>query len=114
MLSDVEADNKRLEQQIEEAQLTREDTSERKQLIEKYDSLLKEKKDLEAELYEYRKVDPDNLKKLEQQEKIIKEEVNYYTDNIYEMKRWLMEKNPGFNEQDLMNYFEIPEDMDNV
>lgn len=114
LLSDINNENEKLETQIEDAQLARKETGGRETLKEEFQNLKNEKKDIEAELYEYRKVDPDNLKNLELKEKQVKNEINYYTDNILEMKRWIMEKNPGLIEEELMTFFEIPEDMDNV
>ncbi|CAH8856807.1 unnamed protein product [Trichobilharzia szidati] len=96
---------------LDEASSKREDTEERRQVINE----LVEKKglleSLSVELQDLRRYDPDRLQELKQQQLTALDAANRWTDNIFVIKSWLNNKF-SIDEATFCRQFEIPENFD--
>ncbi|NXJ62291.1 MND1 protein, partial [Rostratula benghalensis] len=102
-----------LQKSIEKAKIGREDTAERAALIEELAALRQKKDQLKAEIEKYRECDPDVIEEMRQTNKVAKEAVNRWTDNIFSIKSWAKRKF-GFEESRIDKSFGIPEDFDYI
>ncbi|NXS91898.1 MND1 protein, partial [Jacana jacana] len=102
-----------LQKSIEKAKIGREDTAERAALMEELAALRQKKERLKAEIDKYRECDPDVVEEMRQTNKVAKEAVNRWTDNIFSIKSWAKRKF-GFEENRIDKSFGIPEDFDYV
>ena len=108
------AENKELKEEIEKEEEQRQETEERAELVEELDEKTRKKDELDSKLKAFQRSDPERVKKLKEEEEELKREINTYTDNIFVIRDWMLEKNPNLKEADMNKHFEIPEDMDNV
>ncbi|CAH8551008.1 unnamed protein product [Heterobilharzia americana] len=96
---------------LDEASSKREDTEERKQVI---NELIEKKSSLDSlniELQDLKTYDPDRLQELKQQQLIAFDSANRWTDNIFVIKSWL-ENKFSLDESTFCRQFDIPENFD--
>ncbi|KAL3243766.1 hypothetical protein MRX96_019716 [Rhipicephalus microplus] len=102
-----------LENQLAKAQVGREDSSEREELMSKLSELERDRDEVAAELEKHKDCDPEVLEEVKKQTLVAKEAVNRWTDNIFSIKSWV--KNKFFIEESVLNkQFGIPEELDYV
>ncbi|XP_037278070.2 meiotic nuclear division protein 1 homolog [Rhipicephalus microplus] len=102
-----------LENQLAKAQVGREDSSEREELMSKLSELERDRDEVAAELDKHKDCDPEVLEEVKKQTLVAKEAVNRWTDNIFSIKSWV--KNKFFIEESVLNkQFGIPEELDYV
>ncbi|KAM4807691.1 meiotic nuclear division protein 1 homolog [Rhinophrynus dorsalis] len=111
--SEANQKKKNLQQSVEKAKVGRQDTEERSRLTEELAFLRKQKEQLNAELEKYKECDPDVIDEIRQSNKVAKDAVNRWTDNIFAVKSWAKKKF-GFEERKLDKTFGIPEDFDYI
>ncbi|KAJ2546942.1 Meiotic nuclear division protein 1 [Coemansia sp. RSA 1933] len=102
-----------LEASIAQAQFGREQTDERKALIEELAELEAKASAQEAELQQFRECDPVLMKQKKEHAKAAQEAANRWTDNIFIMQSWTRDK---FNmeTENFNKFFDVPNDLDNV
>uniref|UniRef100_A0A6M2CZL9 Meiotic nuclear division protein 1 homolog n=1 Tax=Rhipicephalus microplus TaxID=6941 RepID=A0A6M2CZL9_RHIMP len=101
------------ENQLAKAQVGREDSSEREELMTKLSELERDRDEVAAELEKHKDCDPEVLEEVKKQTLVAKEAVNRWTDNIFSIKSWV--KNKFFIEESVLNkQFGIPEELDYV
>ncbi|XP_067136804.1 LOW QUALITY PROTEIN: meiotic nuclear division protein 1 homolog [Centruroides vittatus] len=100
-----------LTEQLNKAQVGKEETNERIELLKELESVEKEKDKLKSDLKKYQDCDPKMLESMKNQTVVAKEAANRWTDNIYALKSWCKKK--FFIEESVINkQFSIPEDID--
>ncbi|CAI2379057.1 unnamed protein product [Moneuplotes crassus] len=60
------------------------------------------------------RTDPKKVKEVQDRAKVAKEAANRWTDNIFEIRSWILKKNPNFSGSDLEKQFPILKDLDNI
>ncbi|XP_037514452.1 meiotic nuclear division protein 1 homolog [Rhipicephalus sanguineus] len=112
-VEDVQKKLKFVESQLAKAQVGREDSSEREELMSKLSELERDRDEVSAELDKHRDCDPEVLEEVKKQTLVAKEATNRWTDNIFSIKSWV--KNKFFIEESVLNkQFGIPEELDYV
>ncbi|XP_054269550.1 meiotic nuclear division protein 1 homolog [Macrosteles quadrilineatus] len=96
---------------IIDAKVGREDTSARQELIKKIELLKGEENKLILEIQKYKDSDPEVLEQMKTDIKALKEAINRWTDNIFQLKSWCKEKF-SIEETTLNKSFGIPADLD--
>lgn len=98
---------------IEQAQLGREETDERKSLVEELAEIEEQWKQQQQELQQFKECDPALMKRKREEAKTAKEAANRWTDNVFIMQSWVRDK---FNMEaaDFNKYFGVPSDFDNI
>ncbi|XP_069487400.1 meiotic nuclear division protein 1 homolog isoform X2 [Ambystoma mexicanum] len=86
---------------------------ERAALAKELAALRQQKEQLQSEVEKYKECDPDVVEEIRQANKIAKEAVNRWTDNIFSVKSWAKRKF-GFEESKIDKTFGIPEDFDYI
>ncbi|XP_023216423.1 meiotic nuclear division protein 1 homolog isoform X2 [Centruroides sculpturatus] len=100
-----------LSEQLNKAQVGKEETNERIELLKELESMEKERDKLKSDLKKYQDCDPKMLESMKNQTAVAKEAANRWTDNIYALKSWCKKK--FFIEESVINkQFSIPEDID--
>ncbi|XP_068125677.1 meiotic nuclear division protein 1 homolog isoform X2 [Hyperolius riggenbachi] len=112
-LTDAKQKKKSLAKSVEEAKCGREDTEERSKLAEELAQLRKQRDQLSVEMDKYKECDPDVVEEIRKSNKVAKEAVNRWTDNIFSVKSWAKKKF-GFEEGKIDKTFGIPEDFDYI
>ncbi|CAN7985202.1 unnamed protein product [Ixodes hexagonus] len=104
---------KSVEAQVEKAQVGREDSSERTQLLGTLAETEAECQALRVQVQQHRDCDPEVLEEVKAQAATAREAANRWTDNIFGIKSWT--KNKFFIEESVLNkQFSIPEDLDYI
>nr|DBA29019.1 TPA: hypothetical protein GDO54_009289 [Pyxicephalus adspersus] len=112
-LTDANQKKRSLEQSVEKARVGRQDTVCLKKMVEEQ-ALLRQKRDkLRAELEKYKECDPDVIEEIRKNNKVAKDAVNRWTDNIFSVKSWAKKKF-GFEESKIDKTFGIPEEFDYI
>ncbi|XP_053316426.1 meiotic nuclear division protein 1 homolog [Spea bombifrons] len=104
---------KHLEQSVEKAKVGRQDTEERSKLAKELASLRQQREQLRVQLDKYKECDPEVVEEIRQANKVAKEAVNRWTDNIFSVKSWAKKKF-GFEDSKIDKTFGIPEDFDYI
>jgi len=104
---------KNLKKKIEKARVGREETTERPAKIAKLEQLQKRNIEVKEQISKYADNDPEILDIIENDCKIAKEAANRWTDNIWEVKKWCVNKY-NMDGSMLEKNWEIPEDFDYV
>ncbi|CAO3623869.1 unnamed protein product [Mucor fragilis] len=108
-----EEKKKRLEQLIQEATQDRQKTEERAQLLAELEQDQKTNRELQAELQKYKENDPELYHKKEKASKVAKEATNRWTESIWEMQSYCVNKF-GMERQLFDQTFGIKDDFDTV
>uniref|UniRef100_A0A803K7M4 Meiotic nuclear division protein 1 homolog n=1 Tax=Xenopus tropicalis TaxID=8364 RepID=A0A803K7M4_XENTR len=111
--TEVKQKRENLQQSVDKARVGRQDTEERSKLAEELASRRHRKEELCAELEKYKECDPDVIEEIRQSNKVAKDAVNRWTDNIFAVKSWAKKKF-GFEERQIDKNFGIPEDFDYI
>jgi len=109
----LKAAHKELKEKIEKARVGREETTERPAKIAKLQQLQKRNIEVKEQISKYADNDPEILDIIENDCKIAKEAANRWTDNIWEVKKWCVNKY-NMDGSMLEKNWEIPEDFDYV
>ncbi|MGH0145552.1 UNVERIFIED_CONTAM: hypothetical protein FKN15_022859 [Acipenser sinensis] len=102
-----------LQQGIEKAKVGRQDTEDRAALLKELQVLREQRNQLRAEVDKYRECDPEVVEEIRQSNKIAKDAVNRWTDNVFAIRGWAKRKF-GFEESRIDKTFGIPEDFDYI
>ena len=92
----------------------RKDNPERAELEAMSSQLLDTRQDLQSKLEDFQKYDMTRYQELKKKETVLKNEINDHTDNIFTIKKWILNSNPAYKDDDINQAFEIPDDLDNV
>ncbi|KAG8592439.1 hypothetical protein GDO81_000498 [Engystomops pustulosus] len=111
--SEASQKKKQLEEAVKKAKVGRQDTEERTELSEELSSLRQQKEGLRTELEKYKDCDPDVIDEIRKANKVAKEAINRWTDNIFSVKSWAKKKF-GFEESKIDKTFGIPEEFDYI
>ncbi|XP_071986231.1 meiotic nuclear division protein 1 homolog [Engystomops pustulosus] len=111
--SEASQKKKQLEEAVKKAKVGRQDTEERTKLSEELSSLRQQKEGLRTELEKYKECDPDVIDEIRKANKVAKEAINRWTDNIFSVKSWAKKKF-GFEESKIDKTFGIPEEFDYI
>ncbi len=85
----------------------------RKELIEKYNTLLSEDKELTKKLDDNKMNDPEEVKRIERQIQVVVEGANRWTDNIWALKKYLTKKK-GLSSKEADKMLQIDSNFDYV
>jgi len=91
----------------------REESKERTELIENISKLQSKHSELKTKLALYASCDPEALDDLREKTKVCKEAANRWTDNVFVMKSFVIDKS-GIDRNDFDRNFSIPEEFDYV
>ncbi|CAL1534401.1 unnamed protein product [Lymnaea stagnalis] len=98
---------------LEQAKIGKEDSEERKDVLEELSKRQAEKSSILSELEKYKESDPEVIKKQKHEAEQAKEAANRWTDNIFSTKSWIRNKF-SFEESIINKQFGIPSDFDYV
>lgn len=102
-------------QQIENEQKARADPdNKRPTKIEQIQKLKKDSSEVDNQIAVFQRTDPKKVEELQKQVKVAKDAANRWTDNLFELKDWVCNKNPNFTSNDLEKQFPILKDLDNI
>ncbi|KAG7208636.1 hypothetical protein KM043_014843 [Ampulex compressa] len=109
----VEAEFKlqKLKEAYQREQAGKEDTEERRALLQELEELRKKEKDLIKQVAKFSDADPEVIAKLNEKAKDYKEATNIWTDNIFAIQSWCKNKF-DISEETLNRQFGIPEDLE--
>ncbi|XP_023320790.1 meiotic nuclear division protein 1 homolog [Eurytemora carolleeae] len=113
-LNTVEKKAKLSEKDLNSAASGREDTEERKDILDRLNEAEKKNKELKENLAQYADNDPEVLKQMEVESKKALESVNRWTDNIFSLQEWIKKKFPSISQAEFNKQFNIPEDLDYI
>ncbi|XP_038647953.1 meiotic nuclear division protein 1 homolog [Scyliorhinus canicula] len=102
-----------LQQSIEKAKVGRQNTDKRAAMLEELEGLRKQRSQLKTELEKYQECDPEVIEEIRQNNKVSKDAVNRWTDNVFAIKSWANKKF-GFERNKIDKAFGIPEDFDYI
>ncbi|XP_044738117.1 meiotic nuclear division protein 1 homolog [Chrysoperla carnea] len=104
---------KTLSEKVDLSKVDREESSERKNVLEEMTILEAEELVLNKEIQKYKDNDPEVLEAMKKEAEVVKEAINRWTDNIFAVKSWA--KNKFFVEESVLNkQFGIPADLDYI
>lgn len=102
---------KKVKENVETANLGREESDERNTVLEDISSLKAEATRLTDEIQKYKDSDPEVLEQMKQQIQVAKDAANRWTDNLFAIKSWC--KNKFFIEESVLDkQFGIDPEMD--
>lgn len=84
---------------------------------EKQETITKLKQELaslQSKIQTWERTDPKKVESLQKQEKEAKDAANRWTDNLFELKDWVKDKNPNFTNSDLEAQFPVLKNLDNI
>ncbi len=108
-----EEKKRRLNEEIAAAQLGKESTDERKELLKELKTLEEQQKDLNEKLSKFADFDPELVAKIKTDAKLAKDAANRWTDNIFAIKKYAR-NTLNIDTKDFDRMFEIPADFDNI
>ncbi|GAB6030188.1 Meiotic nuclear division protein 1 [Chamberlinius hualienensis] len=98
---------------IAKAKIGREETEERRVILDKLETLKKEKETVIKSIQKFKDNDPEVLESMKKDVNISKEAINRWTDNIFAVKSWC--KSKFFMEEETLNkQFCIDPEMDYI
>ncbi|KAJ1882848.1 Meiotic nuclear division protein 1 [Coemansia sp. RSA 486] len=109
----LETKQTELEQNIEQAMLGREQTEERKSLVEELTEVEQLWNGQQEELRQFRECDPELMAQRKKQAVVAKDAANRWTDNIFIIQGWVRDKF-NMDPNDFNKHFGIPADFDNL
>ncbi|KAJ2606035.1 Meiotic nuclear division protein 1 [Coemansia sp. RSA 1804] len=112
-IGQLETKGRDLETSIAQAELGREQTEERKLLMEELADVEARWEAQNSELQQFKECDPALMALKKKQAAVAKEAANRWTDNIFIMQSWARDK---FNmeTENFNKYFDVPNDLDSV
>lgn len=112
-IEELETKKQKLEEEIEQESENKQESEERTKQLERLEQLREMKQELDKELQQYADLDPDLIRKIEEDVVVAKEAVERNTDNIFELKKICTTKY-GMDGKTFDQYFGLPEDFDYV
>lgn len=101
----------KLAKEVEKLEQGREDTQERRHLLEQISQLEKRKKELDVQLNRFAEFDPEEMERLKEHTRIARESTNRWVDNIFNCQSWAVNKF-YMDKRDFSKQFGIPEELD--
>ncbi|XP_043684558.1 meiotic nuclear division protein 1 homolog [Vespula pensylvanica] len=101
----------KLKEECIKEQTGREDTEERRNLLQDIQQLREKENELKSHIAKLSDVDPDAIAKMAEKAQMFKEVTNIWTDNIFAIQSWCKRKF-DISEQDLNKHFSISDDLD--
>ncbi|KER27085.1 hypothetical protein T265_05784 [Opisthorchis viverrini] len=98
---------------LQQAGASREDTSERRQILDKLTIQRARLEELTSELAQLRKCDPERLEELKSERQCAFDAANRWTDNVFVIQSWLRNKF-SLEEAQFRRQFNIPENFDYI
>ena len=92
-----------LEKEVVSAQIGREESDSRVELLESLDKVRKEEQMLTSKLKEFADNDPAVLEEMASEAKTALEAANRWTDNIFSIQSWIKKKFPSIDQVELKN-----------
>lgn len=112
-IEELQAKRQKIEDDIKEALIGKEQSDERKQKLELYSQLQQQKSKMAAEKARYAEFDPKLISKIESDVQVAKDAANRWTDAILTFQSHCTRK-LGIDAKAFNQNFEIPEDFDNL
>ncbi|KAJ1732645.1 Meiotic nuclear division protein 1, partial [Coemansia biformis] len=112
-LAQAQATKEELTESIARAQLGREQTEERANLVEELGGVEATWKEQQAELQKFKECDPAVLNQKRNEAREARDAANRWTDNIFIIQSWVREKF-NMDMDDFNKHFGIPADLDSV
>lgn len=103
---------KALRQQIENELTDKPESEERVRRLEQLKELNDKERELGNEIQVSRQCSRAFYDECIEENKQVVQRGNVWTDNIWNMKSWLLNKNPGLTGKDVHRHFAIPEELD--
>lgn len=110
-LDQKEIEEQKLRQQLDQAQMGREVSDERSNLVAQIAQKEAKIEEFELELARFAEFDPDEMKKLEHNIERAREATNRWVDNIFNCQSWAG-KTFGMDKKDFDTQFGIPTELD--
>ncbi|KAA0185846.1 Meiotic nuclear division protein 1 [Fasciolopsis buskii] len=85
----------RLKNALQEARTARQDTDERRKVLDELDSKRASFNDLTTELFDLRRLDPDRLRSLEEERQVALDSANRWTGKLHPPHCWYNKKDAG-------------------
>ena len=104
--------NEELIKVLQDSSSGREDSDDRKAILEEVAELEAKKELLKNKIKKYEGCDPEVLEKLNSDAITAKEAINRWTDNIFAIQTWIGKKFPSVNLEDMGKQFDVPQDLD--
>lgn len=82
--------------------------------MEKISKIKAENSELQAKILAFERTDPKKVESLQKRAKVAKDAANRWTDNLFEMKSWVSDKNPNFTDDILEKQFPVLKNLDNL
>ncbi|KRX10696.1 hypothetical protein PPERSA_08691 [Pseudocohnilembus persalinus] len=101
-----------IEQSINDSMIDKEPSDERTEKLELLNKLKAEYDKSQKKINWYKRNDPERKEQLEQDQENLKVKTNHWIDQLFEVKKFLMNK--GMSDDDIFNAFQIPADIDNI
>lgn len=101
-----------MRQKIEEAKRSR-TAPDRPAKLRRYEELKREEADLDKRLLNLKQNDPEELKRISNQATISKDAANRWTDNIFELRKFLLKKT-GMSKNEVNKMIGIDSNFDYV
>ena len=110
---ETDAKTEKIQEDISKEQEKRNDPerAEKLKILEELKNTVKAKEEVKAKLLECH---PDRLKECNEKLAKVKEEANFYTDNVFVIKSWVQKKFPHFTSAEIDKNFNIPAEFDNI
>nr|AEW27327.1 Mnd1 [Pentatrichomonas hominis] len=110
-IAEMEKEIAQLEAEIAELEPGREDCEERTKLDSEIEEFGQKLAEIQKEAAKYEKLNPEGLKRTQEQTRIAFEAANRWTDNIFTVRSWV-NKTFNFDRSVFDQQFNIPEDFD--
>lgn len=107
------ADQQRLEKELEQESVGREATEDRTKLLEEITKKESRLDQVDSDLARFAEFDPEEIKKLEESTKKIREATNRWVDNIFNCQAWIS-KQFNIDKKDFSAQFGIPAELDYI
>lgn len=113
-IESLRVENEEVSLRISNTEKVKGDSEEREILEKKFRNLSIEKKSLEEKIGSLTSFSIDTFKELEGKLGVMKDMVNVYTDNVFELVSRMQGLRPDMKTDDIYKHFGIPEDFDNL
>ena len=114
-LEEIKSNIEKWKQQIIDGTKAREDPeSLRSSKIEKIPKLKSGIEVLSKTAQAFERTDPKKVEDLQKRNKLAKDSANRWTDNLFEVKSWISDKNPNLTGSELEQQFPVLKNLDNL
>ena len=114
-LEEIKSNIEKWKQKIIDETKAREDPeSLRSSKIEKIPKLKSGIEALSKTAQAFERTDPKKVEDLQKRNKLAKDSANRWTDNLFEVKSWISDKNPNLTGSELEQQFPVLKNLDNL